>query len=145
GLENGEGLDELTKRISDLLKKSLGRSQSIARTQTAGAVSAGRHEGLTHAGVKLKAWLTSGDPQVRQAHQTAGSQYKDGIPVSDPFVVDGEALMHPSDPNGSAGNIINCRCLELARATKGKTISLSDYDRMKFINYTDIKTLFNEV
>lgn len=44
----------------------------------------------------------------RLAHIAASGQVK---PVDEPFLVGGEALMFPRDPNGSAGNTINCHCL----------------------------------
>jgi len=114
GLDAGEGLNKLTDRIKKTLGSNRARALSIARTQTAGAVGAGRHEGLAASGVELKAWLTSGDSQVRQAHVDAGDRYAEGIAVGVPFQVAGELLMYPGDPAGSAGNIINCRCVELA-------------------------------
>jgi hypothetical protein len=33
------------------------------------------------------------------------------VPVDEPFIVAGEELMYPRDPNGSAENTINCHCL----------------------------------
>ena len=36
--------------------------------------------------------------------------------MDEPFEVDGEQLMYPGDPAGSAGNIINCQCIEIMSA-----------------------------
>jgi hypothetical protein len=44
--------------------------------------------------------------------------------IDAPFIVDGEALDHPSDPSGSPENTINCRCVELRRVKNGV---LQDY------------------
>jgi hypothetical protein len=44
----------------------------------------------------------------RIAHLFASGQVQD---VGDPFLVDGEELMYPRDPNGSPENTINCHCL----------------------------------
>ena len=145
GLENGEGLNELSKRVKSVLGNSRSRSLSIARTQTAGAVSTGRHAGMKDSGVGLKGWLDSKDGGVRESHKAAAQTYKDGIPLDRPFIVAGEALMYPSDPNGSAANIINCRCLQIARMIKGKMISLAFYDNVKFINYAEFNSFLNEV
>jgi len=127
GLNNGEGLDELSVRVKQTLGANRARAMRIARTQTAGAVGSGRHEGLRLAGCKLKSWITSGDDGVRDAHAAAGVQYAAGIPVEQPFVVAGEALMYPADPAGSAGNIINCRCVEIAKTAAGKTFEAAGY------------------
>jgi len=32
------------------------------------------------------------------------------VPINEPFIVSGEELMYPGDPNASAGNYIRCRC-----------------------------------
>ena len=32
------------------------------------------------------------------------------VPLDKPFNVSGQNLMFPGDPNGSAGNVVNCRC-----------------------------------
>jgi len=69
-------------------------------------------------GVEFKAWITSGDDAVRPDHRQAGSDYAAGIPIDQPFIVGGEPLSYPGDPTGSAGNIINCRCLQVARLNR---------------------------
>ena len=43
------------------------------------------------------------------------------IPIGEPFVVMEEELMHPGDPAGSAENVINCQCIELAVAAPKQT------------------------
>lgn len=52
-------------------------------------------------------WATQGDERVRPAHDDADGQIVD---VDEPFDVGGEPLMYPGDPNGSAENVLNCRC-----------------------------------
>jgi hypothetical protein len=44
----------------------------------------------------------------RFSHMEASGQIRD---VDKPFLVDGEELMYPRDPNGSAENTINCHCV----------------------------------
>ncbi len=140
GLENGEGLNDLTDRIRELFTGKMGRARAlrIARSQTATAVGAGRHEGMKQAGVERKGWLSSRDDHVRPAHRSAEQQYKGGIPVDQPFNVGGEMLMYPADPAGSAANIINCRCLQIAVAAKGKAFDLKFYANVKFYSYDDM-------
>jgi len=64
-------------------------------------------DGVALATVLNDFWITAGDERVRMAHAAANGQRRglDGV-----FIVGGEALRFPGDPNGSAGNIINCRC-----------------------------------
>jgi len=138
GLEAGEGLNELTARVKKTLGSNRARALKIARTQTAGAVGTGRHEGLRAAGTNLKSWVTAGDEHVRNAHVTAGSSYTEGIPVDQPFDVGGEMLMYPADPAGSAANIINCRCVEIAIAGLGKQNTIEQFSNYKFYSYSDI-------
>jgi len=139
GLEAGEGLNDLTNRIRTTLGSNRARALSIARTQTAGAVGTGRHAGMQQAGVERKSWVTSGDSNVRDSHREAGYRYAEGIALDTPFEVSGEMLMYPGDPAGSAGNIINCRCLSIARAAAGKTFELVHYAGMQFYSYLDMQ------
>lgn len=55
----------------------------------------------------MKLWDSKEDTRVRAAHIKADGQL---VPVSDPFIVGGEALMAPGDPSGSPHLVINCRC-----------------------------------
>jgi hypothetical protein len=72
---------------------------------------------MTDAGVEYKSWLSSHGPTVREAHAAAEEQYGDNpIPVDQPFIVDGEELMYPGDESGSASNVINCHCIQIAVA-----------------------------
>lgn len=139
GLDAGEGLKELTDRIRATLGANRDRARRIARTQTAGAVSAGRHEGLKLAGCEKKAWLTSRDEHVRESHRAAESRYAEGIAMGLPFEVGGEFLMHPGDPAGSAAEIINCRCVELALSAAGKMFDPPYYSQLQFYSYSDMQ------
>jgi hypothetical protein len=62
-----------------------------------------------------KTWKSGYDARVRPAHQVANGQI---VPFNSKFSVGGESLQRPGDPNGSASNVINCRCsmIELPKA-----------------------------
>jgi hypothetical protein len=94
---------------------------------------------MSQAGVELKTWLTSGDTEVRDSHISAGMKYAEGIPLEQPFEVGGELLMYPGDPAGSAANIINCRCLEIARRAAGKAFDLAYFSNLQFYSYNDMQ------
>jgi len=136
GLEAGEGLNDLTNRIKTVLGSNRARALRIARTQTAGAVGSGRHTGMKSAGIELKSWLTAGDETVRSSHRQAGEKYADGIALNLPFIVAGENLMYPGDPAGSAANIINCRCVEIAKRAAGKEFGIEFYAIVQFYSYS---------
>jgi len=140
GLEAEEGLPQLTTRIKRTLGSNLSRARRIARTQTAGAVGAGRHAGFADCGVKLKVWLTSGDAEVRESHRTAGETYAEGIPLNQPFIVGSSALMHPADPAGEAAEVINCRCVELAHTAGSRSFGLDYYCNLKFYSLYDMES-----
>jgi len=139
GLEAGEGLSELSARIARTLGSNRKRALSIARTQTAGAMGTGRHTGFKTAGVDKKSWLSSRDDNVRPAHREAEARYADGIALEVPFQVAGEFLMYPGDPIGSAGNIANCRCVELAVRAAGKSLGPAFYTTLQFYSYNDMQ------
>jgi hypothetical protein len=57
----------------------------------------------------LKAWLPVQDERTRLSHAAMASV--EPIPMDADFIVNGEKMARPSDPRGSAGNVINCRCV----------------------------------
>jgi HK97 family phage portal protein len=141
GLNKNEGLNDLTKRIQEVLGSNRQRAQSIARTQTGSAVSTGRHVGNKVAGIDGKIWLDAHDDNVRKLHADAGKRYAIAIPIDEPFILGGEFLMHPGDPHGSAANIVNCRCLELAaKVGESKSAVFARYEKTKFYSFEDMQT-----
>lgn len=111
-LDGGESIAEMSKRLRGKFNEmSRGRAETIAMTETGAAYGEARQEALEQAGITHKKWLTSGLPNVRTAHAEANGQI---VRVEEFFVVDGENLEHPGDPNGSPGNTINCHCVAVA-------------------------------
>ena len=122
GFEAGEGIEELSDRVRGVFNNlSKYEATRIAQTETGMAFNFARHEGMKEAGVEYKGWLSSHGPSVRPAHAAAEAKYmNEPIPVDEPFVVGGEELMYPGDDAGSAGNIINCQCVQIAVAAPRK-------------------------
>lgn len=96
------------------------RAEAIVRTEVGRTFSMSAFKRMQQSAQRIgpamkKAWLNAGDHRVRPAHDQAGRDYDsaNAIPVDEPFIVDGEELMFPKDPRGSAGNTINCRCVLL--------------------------------
>jgi hypothetical protein len=116
----GENVDELAARVK-VVFNDLGKYEArrIAMTETCALDGFARHEGMVGAGIECKSWLSSHGPNVRPTHEAAEAKYEaHPIPVDDPFIVGGEELMYPGDEAGSAGNVINCQCIQLACAGK---------------------------
>lgn len=119
GLNEGDTMQQLAARVrAEFNSIDDGRARVIAATETGAAYGVARDESMRQAGVQWKAWLTSGNANVRAAHYEAGLTYSSDtpIPIDDPFIVGGEALRHPGDPAGSPANVINCHCVCLAVA-----------------------------
>jgi HK97 family phage portal protein len=114
GIANGETFKQLADRTRSIFNQaSDSRAETIALTETNTAVNVGRFEGMKQAGVDKKSWLASNLANSRATHQQAGRDYADGIPIFEKFRVGGEMLDFPCDPNGSAENVINCKCTAL--------------------------------
>lgn len=90
------------KRATDVTMNEILRVHSIAG-QARLEDAAQRHPDLQ------KQWHHLSIAKVpRPSHVYADGQV---VNVDQPFVVDGEELMYPRDPNGSPENTINCHCL----------------------------------
>ena len=112
GTQEEVGRYEISKRLFALSEiESKIRARKIARTETHSGSSMAIHEAAKQERVlREHEWATARDERVRISHADADGQR---VPVDQPFEVGGELLDHPGDPKGSAGNIINCRCVEL--------------------------------
>lgn len=119
GVQAGEGIDKLSDRLRGVFNNlQKYEAKRIAMTETGAAYGYARNKGMLAAGITHKSWLSNHGPHVRPAHAAAEIQYGTAaaaIPITEPFAVGGEALMYPGDPAGSAGNVINCHCIQLAR------------------------------
>ena len=109
GQKEGLGSDEIARSISKAIPSiSRTRGALIARTETHGAANFGADQSARATSLKLeKEWVSTNDHRTRHDHRDADGLKAD---MDAAFTVGGEKLMYPGDPNGSAGNIINCRC-----------------------------------
>lgn len=119
GAREGWSEAELAKQLSKVMREqstvlSRFRSRMIARTETHGAANAANQIAAEASGIPLKKeWVSAGDSRVRTRpedrfdHRDANGQT---VNVNESFEVSGEQLRYPGDPNGSAGNVIGCRC-----------------------------------
>jgi uncharacterized protein with gpF-like domain len=109
GLEEGLGVDRIGKRIRETAgPMSALRAHVIARTETHTAANFGAQTAAELTGLDMRReWVSSLDSRTRDPHASADGQT---VGMNEPFTVNGEKLMFPGDPAGSAENIINCRC-----------------------------------
>jgi hypothetical protein len=104
---------DMEKRIAVLLGTTLSRAATIARTETHNASQFGVNyiakEIEADTGIKMvKAWVASQDERTRPTH--AEQDADNWIGMDESFIVGDSIMMYPADPNGSAEEVINCRC-----------------------------------
>jgi len=119
GVEQGNSIKDLSSRVRTAFNEiSNGRAKTIAITETGAAYGTARNDAMESAGVEYKEWLTSHNANVRPAHAEADGQIR---AIDEDFDVDGEQLAYPGDPDGSAENVINCHCVQIA-SNKDKSL-----------------------
>lgn len=105
---------QMTRHILEVRGFSAFRADMIARTETHNAAMFASEETAksvqTDTGLQiLKKWVPARDERTRVDHAAmAGTE---AIALDSFFQVGGERLRRPGDPAGSAGNVINCRCV----------------------------------
>jgi hypothetical protein len=120
-----KAMQQLARLIRDpkTFGRAFWRAESIIRTEVGRAFSIASQDSLEQAAARggksgitiRKYWLTAHDERVRETHRQAGIDYAIGKAIAADafFVVGGERLKEPLDPNGSAGETINCRCVSV--------------------------------
>jgi len=124
GITSGKSYKEIAKDlrvIKDITNPS--RAMTIARTETHTALVHGLDEALKTTEIEMRReWSTVLDERTRGMNVKDSFNHiiADGEEVGqeEPFIRTGESLMYPGDPAGSAGNIINCRCVILYNTVK---------------------------
>jgi len=111
-----DGLDETqsAKLLTSTMRTEGGvlssyRAAMISRTESHSAAMQSNFTAAKATGLDMKKeWVAAKNERTRVDHADADGQI---VAMDEPFIVGGEPLMMPGDPNGSAGNIINCRCV----------------------------------
>lgn len=109
GRDNGQSVTEIARVIRDAAPTiSSTRAHLISRTETHTAANEGAVTAAGELGIELtKEWVSAGDDRVRDDHADVNGQT---VAMGEDFDVGGEAMRYPGDPDGSAANVINCRC-----------------------------------
>lgn len=104
----GGGLSEAAAVVHEVFDNRRANALTIARTETAPAFNYATWTAWVQSEVVTgKKWVTIMDGHARKPHEEADGQE---VALVEHFRVDGEALLFPGDPDGSPGNVINCRC-----------------------------------
>ena len=94
---------------------ALARAAVIARTESHSAAMWSQVEAIKDTGLELrKQWIAAKDERTRTLQDGPfdhAAMDGETVDMDQPFIVGGEQLEFPGDPNGSPGNIINCRCV----------------------------------
>ncbi len=109
--QKGTGFNDMAKEITSQFRTfSRIRALTIARTETTASAGRGSWEGAqVVSGSVRKIWIVNLDGKERETHRLAGSQYKEGIPLNEHFIVGGDSMITPATGNIAKENC-NCRC-----------------------------------
>ncbi len=132
GVNLGESIPQLAARIDNVLSTTASerwpnRATVIARTETIGALNAGRVDAFRVVAADEDEpmevmWLATDDSRTRETHEAAEGQR---VPVGSPFIVGGFELRFPGDPLGPPQEVIQCRCVPIL-VERGEDVDLSN-------------------
>ena len=112
GFSEAQLAQEIVAGMKGAMRNIRRRARTIARTEVHGAYAHGRHMAIVETKPKAHMWISTHDDVVRDSHEDMDGQQ---VPIDEPFVTpSGSELMFPLDPDGEAGEVINCRCAEIA-------------------------------
>jgi len=101
----GTTVDSVRREVLQILEERyLGRSLTVARTQTGVALNNARFAAWIKRGVTHHKWITARDSLVRPSHALVSNQIRQ---LGEPF---SNGLLYPHDPTAPAKEVINCRC-----------------------------------
>lgn len=137
GIIKGDSIPKITARLKDVVGMNEVASVREARTITTSVENQARmdtaHEAQEKGVIMKKVWYCTHDSRTREWHVQADRDYhadSKAIDIDEPFIVGGEDMMYPGDPNGSPENVYNCRCTT-AHVIKGFTSILPPEKRGK--------------
>jgi len=100
-----ESWKEISERIREVYNFASSRANTIARTEVGQSMMTARFHGMTHLGVEKIRWTCAMDERVRVSHLNLhGAETHVGTPFAN-------GCKFPSDPDGPASEVINCRCV----------------------------------
>ena len=108
----GESIPQMSRRIAHTMGENNRQATTrYARTAMTGAQNAGRVDAYSRAedmGIEMEQeWVATLDDRTRSAHVILDGQ---SVPVGEPFIVNGQRIRYPGDPDAPGELIWNCRC-----------------------------------
>ncbi len=118
GNNEGWGAKKIAAAIRKTTDLTKTRAALIARTESTKAANAGKMMAAAELDINVvKEWVSANDIRTRRIPRDQYDHlHMDGkqVPYGGFFVVPStkslDAMQFPGDPNGSAGNVCNCRC-----------------------------------
>lgn len=111
GIDKGKNIDEIAGTIDNLYLDQIipNRSKVIATTEVASCSNYGSLMGAIQSGADvLKKWVPIIDSRTRDTHRAMYSY--PAIDIIEYFYVGDSKMQYPGDFNGSAEEVVNCRC-----------------------------------
>ena len=104
-LESDATTETIRKEFEDLFSdKDTIWSRTVARTEALKFTETARFSSLSEMGFDKKEWFHSGHEDAREDHLAADGEV---VPMGKKFST---GLLYPGDPNGDAGDVVNCGC-----------------------------------
>jgi len=109
GIDQGLGIEEISRNIQRSNVVNVIRARVIARTEIVTASNKGNHEGAKSTGLQLnKIWIATPDERTRQTHWELNETK---IGIDERFVVGDYDAQYPGDVSLGPEEAINCRCV----------------------------------
>jgi len=128
GISDGKNMSQIVTEMQKLINsRKFYRNDAfrIARTETTTAANYAATMASESSGVVMdKVWISALDGRTRRKPPDRYDHYdmnQKKVGLNNYFIVSGEEMLYPGDPNGSAGNVINCRCTVAQVARRDST------------------------
>lgn len=112
-IRDGLTVPQTARKIKDAIADAIDirqhHARTIARTEVGSISSKARNAMFRDVGVEYHEWTTANDEKVRDTHAGINGEV---VKIGEKFGTTG--LAFPLDPDGSAEEIINCRCATIA-------------------------------
>lgn len=112
GIRDGWSIDQMVNKMtSPEINKA--RANTIARTEVIRAANVGHSIGASQFPYQvIKGWSAANDHRTRHSHILVNGQW---VEENETF---SNGLLFPGDPEGSAAEVINCRCRSIYKAKR---------------------------